>query len=330
LIDRLSIENFKTIESLDLSCSRVNLFIGKPNTGKSNILESLGILSWMDSCTNSGMDRFIRMQSPQNLFRNEETTNDIKISFHIKERRYDLDVSSQEDTVRIVLNFNDEKKIPCGILYYPGGEIKNKDRDSLMDGFFGFKYYQYERLGKFEDNRTDHLIPPNGENLFSLITSNKEYKEKMRSFFRPYDIEVVFKPQDRTFEVFTREGDDIFSHPYISVSDTFQRMIFYLMAIESNKDSILVFEEPEVHSFPTYVKMLAQVIADDRANQYFISSHNPYLFETILEKTDLDELKVNIVDYSRNRTEVKQVSNEMLSDMMDTDPFFNIDRFFEG
>lgn len=41
MIGNLGIRNFKSIKDLDLDCRRVNLFIGEPNTGKSNILEVL-------------------------------------------------------------------------------------------------------------------------------------------------------------------------------------------------------------------------------------------------------------------------------------------------
>ncbi|MCY7358230.1 MAG: AAA family ATPase [Rudanella sp.] len=40
----VEIKNFKSIKDLRLDCKRVNIFIGKPNVGKSNILEGLGML----------------------------------------------------------------------------------------------------------------------------------------------------------------------------------------------------------------------------------------------------------------------------------------------
>ena len=48
MIEKLSVKNFKSIKDLSIDCKRINLFIGEPNTGKSNILESLGLGSWMD------------------------------------------------------------------------------------------------------------------------------------------------------------------------------------------------------------------------------------------------------------------------------------------
>ena len=46
MIENLSIKNFKSIKDLSIDCKRINLFIGEPNAGKSNILEALGVMSW--------------------------------------------------------------------------------------------------------------------------------------------------------------------------------------------------------------------------------------------------------------------------------------------
>ena len=43
-INTLEIKNFKSIKDLKLDCKQVNLFIGEPNVGKSNILEALALL----------------------------------------------------------------------------------------------------------------------------------------------------------------------------------------------------------------------------------------------------------------------------------------------
>ncbi len=40
-IREVEIENFKSIKHLKLNCKRINVFIGEPNTGKSNILEAV-------------------------------------------------------------------------------------------------------------------------------------------------------------------------------------------------------------------------------------------------------------------------------------------------
>src|SRR3972149_5291719 len=45
MLNHFGIKNFKSIKNLELNCKRINIFIGEPNTGKSNILEAIGLLS---------------------------------------------------------------------------------------------------------------------------------------------------------------------------------------------------------------------------------------------------------------------------------------------
>ncbi len=46
VIKKLLIRNFKSIVSAEIDCKRLNILIGPPNSGKSNILEAIGLLSY--------------------------------------------------------------------------------------------------------------------------------------------------------------------------------------------------------------------------------------------------------------------------------------------
>jgi len=96
----------------------------------------------------------------------------------------------------------------------------------------------------------------------------------------------------------------------------------------------LLFEEPEAHSYPTYVAQLGQHIVESRNNQFFIVTHSPYLITEILEEmlTD-DELKPELAIfaayYEDYQTKVNQLSEEEIiavrADGLDV--FFNMRRF---
>ncbi len=63
LISDIEIKNFKSIKKVELNnCSRINVFIGKPNVGKSNILEALGLfgLPFYKKNLNHNLQNFIR------------------------------------------------------------------------------------------------------------------------------------------------------------------------------------------------------------------------------------------------------------------------------
>jgi len=124
-----------------------------------------------------------------------------------------------------------------------------------------------------------------------------------------------------------QQEDFIVTYPYFLTSDTLQRIIFYLAAIDSNNDSILVFEEPESHTFPYYTKMLGEKIAFDKRNQYFMATHNPYLLLAILEKANKESVNVFVTYYKDYQTKVKRLTEGQISELMNYDPFFNLDGF---
>ena len=74
-INTLEITNFKSVKHFRLPCKRFNLFIGEPNTGKSNILEALGLVSFVGARHDQptiNMDGFVRHERLSHLFHDEE------------------------------------------------------------------------------------------------------------------------------------------------------------------------------------------------------------------------------------------------------------------
>ncbi|MCC6372490.1 MAG: AAA family ATPase, partial [Bacteroidia bacterium] len=45
-INFVEIKNFKTIKHVKFNTKKINLFVGKPNVGKSNLLEALSLLGY--------------------------------------------------------------------------------------------------------------------------------------------------------------------------------------------------------------------------------------------------------------------------------------------
>ena len=151
----------------------------------------------------------------------------------------------------------------------------------------------------------------------------------MSSFFKDFGFNLVLRPQEKAFEIQKIVDGIIISYPYSLTSDTLQRVIFHSVALESNENSTLVFEEPESHAFPYYTKYLGERIAFDNKNQYFIATHNPYLLLSILEKAKIGEVRVFVTYFRDYRTRVVSLSENQLSELMDYDPFFNLNSFIE-
>ncbi|HSV99641.1 MAG TPA: AAA family ATPase [Sedimentisphaerales bacterium] len=104
-------------------------------------------------------------------------------------------------------------------------------------------------------------------------TGKSNIQETMAEFFERYGLILALEPNERVFKLQKeKQGKPriIVNYPYVLQSDTLQRIIFYTIAMASNKDSVLVFEEPESNAFPYYTKYLGERIARDETNQFFV------------------------------------------------------------
>ncbi|MDZ4680057.1 MAG: AAA family ATPase [Saprospiraceae bacterium] len=80
-IKNLEIKNFKSIRQLNLSCGKINIVVGSPNVGKSNILEALSLLGAEYSKPEAPLlSAFIRYENLRNLFYDQNTRNPIEVN----------------------------------------------------------------------------------------------------------------------------------------------------------------------------------------------------------------------------------------------------------
>ena len=330
MIERLSIRNFKSIKGLDIECRKINIFIGEPNTGKSNILEALGLLSWCGH-GNGFLKQYVRLESLQNLFYDEILDDPVEI-IATSELAYEMKVLFDNNHFRFDGRITDPKKgsstAVSGLKLTYQGDLVNK-KVGFYTHFNFIKFLKFSKFDTFPGENPGFLMPPSGDNLFSVVMHKKKLRETISQFFSTFGLRVVFRPQHRSIEVQKIVDDIAISYPYSLTSETLQRIIFHVIAMESNENSTLVFEEPDAHAFPYYTKYLGERIAFDESNQYFIATHNPYLLASILEKSGKHDVCVFITYYENYETKVKPVWGDNISELLSYDPFFNIDRFIE-
>ena len=317
----LEVKNFKSIKHLKIPCKKVNLFIGKPNTGKSNILESIGIFSLPYG---RQISNIIRFENMSNLFYDQEISQKIEV---------------KADSLTCWISFEEGK------FKSEACESRGRDKDIIFkfdvdfngNGSFSWrkeskvKFYRFKVLKEFPSQKAPFLLPPYGENLLFLLLTNKELKKFVSTIFKEYGFRVVLKPHESKIEIQKEIDQIIVSYPYSITSETLQRTLFYLLAVETNKDSVLIFEEPESHSFPYYTKYLAERIGLDDTNQFFISTHNPYFLLSLLEKGKKEDIAVFITYFQNYQTQVRKVTEEEIEKIIDgeIDPFFDVERFLE-
>ena len=94
MISKITISNYKSIEKLKIPLTNVNVFIGENGSGKSNILEAVGMACAAQTnqlTTEDLFNRGIRVAKPTltfNSFLNKSQQKEVEISLYTKEDEY--------------------------------------------------------------------------------------------------------------------------------------------------------------------------------------------------------------------------------------------------
>ena len=378
----LRIQNFKSIKDVTLHPRRVNLIIGEPNVGKSNLLEAMSLLGGITyEQTEKFMGSFIRYEEPRQLFYDNLVANTIKV-----ETDKDVAVLLFEKEAKVFQYVLCDSKfyaaVAGSVVHNPLNSLVGKGEyyvmDNVLHGRFsrrtfnntwpeyfistqfgndainwlnGGKFkglsdyllkasptpYSYRKNQASTDDGTNFLVPPGGGNLIEIIQTHPKLRKEIAHMFAHYGQKLQLRMDERRLEIIKDQDGVVYSYPYSSVADTLQRIIFYLAAIESNDDAVLLFEEPEAHSFPVYVSKLGRRIVESRNNQFFIDTHSPYLVDGILEDMLTDDaqagdLAVFAAYYEDHQTKVHQLSDEEIRSIRNDsiDVFYNMKRFTTG
>jgi AAA15 family ATPase/GTPase len=306
----ISIENFKSIKLLEITkLNRINLFIGRPNVGKSNIIEALSLFStpYLKENTSKKLSNLVRLENETELFYNGNIERDIIIS---------------TDQGRCRLGYNPKEGLKIEIDFFSNSFLYKVDDKLNVKGGFKSEYfdppikkYLFKPDVKYKRSHSKYLIPPFGFNLLSIIENYDDLKQQVHKLFKEYNLEIAFDKASQTLKIIQSDiKNEIFLIPYNSIADTLQRIIFFKAAIASNNNSILLFEEPEAHSFPPYMAHLTQEMIYKKDNQYFVATHSPFILNDLLEN-GRNELAVFVVHYEDHETKVRKLSSDEMHDV---------------
>jgi AAA15 family ATPase/GTPase len=330
MIQLIKIKNFKSIKELEFPCKKLNIFIGEPNSGKSNIIEALALKS-RDAIGSELNRSFFRYRNVGDLFFDFNINEPIIVQFGDGKTKliYAIrDTGVPENEFHFLLDESQDASNPTRIAHdgkvtEPGNPFRKE-----VQIFQKVRFYEYKRIMKFTHTVSPYLAVPHGENLPGLLLANPEHKRWVSEVFQSKGLKLNLNPVEQDILISKIVDDTIYSYPYSSISETLQRIVFYIMAIRTNQNSILLFDEPESNTFPFYTKYLAEQIALDRTNQFFIATHNPYLLLSLIEKSKSDNLNVCVSEMKDYRTIIHVLDENQISQVLDfnTDVFFNFDQ----
>lgn len=359
---KLEIKNFKSIKQIEIETSRVNLFIGKPNSGKSNLIEALTLFNFIQPKEKRSIEpTLIRYNSLDNLFYDRNLSNDIHVSLgnNLALLTYYSGVNTFFQIVNpspnFISNIDDYKREHLTINEFLKKQILNQnhlyiDSYSSKAAFLDMKgaviaaigsgieienpirRYEFRDGVEYGDLFASYL-QSSGENLYTIVQGNPGIRDWINSFYEEFGLEFLMDYSSRTFEIQKKEKGIVYKIPFELTPDTFRRMLFHVAAIYSNKDTTILLEEPESHSFPPYVNELSELIkADKNNNSYFITTHSPYFFNSMVEDSDNHkDISFFHVYYEDFQTKIKKLTPKELDNISGSgaDVFFNIDSFIK-
>lgn len=324
-IRQIEIKNFKSIKETHLEqCKRVNLFIGKPNVGKSNLLEALSLFSFpfLKYLKRKDIRQFIRVENVSELFHD----GDISQPIHIKADPYSASVTwLPQNTLSVDLRFPEEEEWTQSFatnLSLVKKNIPDVDQNP-------FRSYYFPSTFGTETNLLSYLLPPSGGNLMNTVSRLPSLVDELKNLFAQYGLRPVFDMGSMEIKAIReKENGEIFLVPFSGLADTLRRVIFYKAAIQSNRNSVLLFEEPEAHAYPPYITGMIQDIIHSTDNQFFLTTHSPYVVNALLENP-ANDLSIYVVDMKAGCTVVKRLTDAELQEAYEygVDLFFNIETF---
>jgi hypothetical protein len=327
MIQEVEIQNFKSIRHLRLECRRINLFIGPPNTGKSNLLESLGMFSL--PYDPEKLRAFARCQTMADLFHNQNVGSPIWVRaggyawtleyeplvaspFHIEAGPVELSQIETHVSFSCRYDFDAALKI-CG---------------AFNPHLIPFRFYRFAWLERFPKEWPDFLCPPHGENMLHLLLRRESLRERIAGIFAEHGLRLVLRPWEARIELQKEAEGRAIAYPYAMASEALRRLAFHLLAIETNEGAFLIFEEPEAHLHPHHVRFLGERIALDARNQYWISTHSAHFLLAVLEKAPQKDVAVFLTARHDGETRVRPLEKKEIQEIVDEGCgfFFDLDR----
>ena len=327
---KIEIENFKSLKSISIELSRINVLIGAPNSGKSNILEAL----FFFGLPHVAYEIKREIENPEENY----STKNFLFELMSKCIRYSTENSfldlfhqwSAENTIKIK---TEDVSLEAGL----------KEGNLVINGYSLDKISELSKIGEkilpvrfysFREFRPEmsylQFIPlyllPNGENFNNVISNIPKIRTWLDGFLKEkYNLALAVTLHSKDVKIIDA-GANIWPE---LIAEGLKRFIYFYVAIASNdfyaqqygEKPIILLEEPELKMYPDLINELIKAILESK-NCFIISTHNPILLSFLINSREIKkgELKIFGVRKEENETKVYEISLEKAGEkLMDAD-----------
>lgn len=309
MLQKVSIQNFKSLKDVTLELQKVNLLIGPNNSGKSNFLKALELWDVIDD---EKIDEVTNWFKPSDIFQKDIKNKVIfrlildKVNTGKKENQAILGIkygeSSSGMTKKIGLHITDFEFWQDAL---PNENINkwllDTDNNSYPISHYFIKYFENIKL--YKPNPTEIIVP---QDLKSVKVLNSDCSNLIAFLFTlSIDDEIAFQRIQTDFancvldfvriktppinteeggklslKFFDKDGNDYWA-------DEVSEGVLYFLALlcivhQPNPPKLLLLEEPEKGIHPRRIHEVMKFIfqlAEDKDIQVIMTSHNEHVLE---------------------------------------------------
>jgi predicted ATPase len=323
MITKIKIENFKSIQSLDLELGRLNVFIGANGSGKSNILEGIafGSVAAQDKLDKEFFkNRGIRVTQPKFYYSAFEKENnyreEIKITLQKDNQNLiDFKLHNLETTNKWMTQISSggEQFINTGSKL---GVLKDKtqffeySREEIFGSLLNFLIYAPENscLRNFQDEGAIEPIGIMGEGLFKHLVEKtdilKTINENLRllDWFDGFEIPNDLMFTEKRINIKDRYLKNAIEHfDQRSANEGFLYLLFYFtLFISEDTPKFFAIDNIDNAMNPKLGSELIRILAKlskEHDKQVILTTHNP----AILDGLDLEDDSQRLFVISRNK-----------------------------
>lgn len=350
-IHDIEIKNFKSIRQARVEdCRRVNVFIGYPNVGKSNILEALSGFSFLNEKTFSApsLQKLIRYNSFTDLFFNREVAESINVRINGEDNltfllvdleRLDIIITGQGPVQKLNNGISKREGMTHFVgIFSPSGHNQFRHLQELEhSGKSLVRMYKFKSDVVYQTGRSLALSIPFGENLGDIFEVYPNFAKECNEVLVDYGLNIEIEKRGGQSKPLLRKllrSGVTMSIDWDLIADTIQRVFFYQAAIKTNQNNVLLFEEPEAHMFPPYIsKFTTDIIQDENRNQFFIATHSPFVLNDFMENLTDNEFSIFVVGFKKEtgETVIRRLADEEITEIYQygIDLFFNLEMFLK-
>ena len=307
-INRLVIENFKSIEQIELiEPNPFTVFVGPNGSGKSNIFEGLEFVNLKQKLSPElatslfgGRDEFLRRQSSSQKF------------------RYEIDMT--EFAYHDVVVYEDGKVYALKPIVFRNQEYKKTSSyDQFFDNFTRL-FVRNDVLVKLllNDDRRLSLSAKNLEKVLKRVLMHQLLKNEIFDWLGLFvpefqNVEVIVNPfnGEETLLWYEQYSEKPFTKNLIS-DGTYNILALLTAVYQSEEPQFLCIEEPEIGLHPQVIMSLVDFFrqqCEEKGHYIWLNTHS----ESLVRKLRPEE--IILVDKREGATHTKQVGGRDFYDL---------------